>query len=46
MTSKKLLKAIGVELAEARAAHRDGKWNIVKVCLLHIKNLIEKNVKR
>ena len=46
MTSKKLLKEIGVELSEARAAYRNKKWNTVKACLLHIKHLIETNVKR
>jgi len=46
MTSKKLLKELGVELSEARAAYRDKKWNIVKACLLHMKHLIETNVKR
>jgi len=45
MTSEKLLKAIGVELSEARAAYRDKKWKIVKACLLHIKHLIETNIK-
>ena len=45
MTSEQLLKEIGVELREARAAYRDKKWNIVKACLLHIKRLIETNVK-
>jgi len=46
MTGKKLLIAIGVELSEARAAYRDKKWTIVKACLLHIKHLIDTNVKR
>ena len=45
MTSKQLLKEIGVELSEARKAYRDKKWNITKACLLHIKHLIEKNIK-
>ena len=45
MTSKKLLKEIGVELSEARAAYRDKKWNIVKACLLRIKHLIETKIK-
>ena len=45
MTSEKLLKAIGTELSEARAAYRERKWNIVKACLLHIERMIAKNVK-
>jgi len=45
MIRKKLFKAISLELSEARAAHRGKKWNIAKECLLHIKYLIEKNVK-
>ncbi len=46
MTSKKLLEEISLELHEAKAAYRDKRWNIVKACLLHIKHLIDKNVKR
>lgn len=46
MTSKKLLKAIGLELSEARAMYRKRKWTTMKACLLHIKHLIETNIKR
>ncbi|MBA7622221.1 hypothetical protein ES703_29595 [subsurface metagenome] len=46
MTSKKLLKEIGIELSEARAMYRGKKWTTMKACLLHIKHLIETNVKR
>lgn len=45
MTSKKLLKEMGIELSEARAMHRKRKWTTMKACLLHIKHLIETNVK-
>lgn len=45
MTTEKLIKEIAVELSEARAANRDNEWRIVKACLLHIRNLIDKNVK-
>jgi hypothetical protein len=46
MTSEKLLKQIGIELSEARAMYRRKKWITMKACLLHIKHLIETNIKK
>ncbi|MBA7636123.1 hypothetical protein ES703_43738 [subsurface metagenome] len=45
MTNKKLLKEIGVELSEARAMHKQRHYRTMKACLLHIEQLIAKNVK-
>ncbi len=45
MTSKQLLKEIGVELSEARAMHKQKHYRTMKACLLHIEQLIAKNVK-
>ena len=45
MTYEKLIKEISVELSEARAMRKQRHYRTMKACLLHIKHLIETNVK-
>lgn len=45
MTLKKLIKAVQVEVSEAKRTHKIRKFNIAKACLLQAKNLIEDHLK-
>jgi len=46
MKLERLVKEIRVELSEALIAHKEKAHVRAKACLLHVRNLIDANVKK